>query len=106
MEASERVCLFVRYKSKFNSLESQAEVPILIHPLDRTGPQRKHVHFGFVFFLSCSFNMQSQWFNGRALGSQDFPAADPWINENESEQEVHKSDDSVEEEAGFSSDTA
>ena len=50
--------------------------------------------------------MQSQWFNGRALGSQYFPAADQWINEKESEQEVHKSDDSVEEEPGFSSDTA
>lgn len=68
------------------------------------GPQRKHVYFGFVFFLLALYTVTGvQQQDNR---SQDFPAADPWIDEKESDQEVHESDDSVEEEPGFSSDTA
>lgn len=72
-----------------------------------TGPDRREDMFilaFIVFFLIALYAVTGVQQQGN--GSQDFPAADPWIDENESDQEVHESDDSVEEETGFSSDTA
>lgn len=62
-----------------------------------TGPDRREDMFisaFIVFFLIALYAVTGVQQQGN--GSQDFPAADPWIDENESDQEVHESDNSVE----------